>query len=437
MKHTDDICTFLPIQEFRGQCEVPGDKSISHRSIIFGSIAEGVTEITNFLPGLDCMSTIDVFRRMGVTIDVVSPTHIRVSGRGMEGLQEPADILDVGNSGTTIRLLSGLLSGTAFYSVMTGDQSIRRRPMNRVQQPLSLMGAQIYGRDRGNLAPLAIVGTKLQAITYASPVASAQIKSSILLAGLWADGHTTVTEPTKSRDHTERMLKAFGGEVVVEGNSVTVTGGVPKLQGQNICVPGDISSAAFLMVAASIIPNSEICIENVGVNPTRSGIIDGLLAMNADIQLVNHRMFGEEPVADIIVKSRQLKGTVIGGDLIPRLIDEIPVLLVAAAVADGKTLIKDAKELRVKETDRIQVMHDELGKVGIRSTPLADGMEIDGNQHFTGGHIETHHDHRIGMAFAVAACIAQQAITISDYCAVQVSFPNFTEIMTRLGARCE
>ncbi|OEF98721.1 3-phosphoshikimate 1-carboxyvinyltransferase [Desulfuribacillus alkaliarsenatis] len=429
--------SFFPAKKLQGETEVPGDKSISHRAIIFGSIAEGTTKIENFLPGLDCLSTIDCFRRLGVNITAKSNTSIIVNGVGLQGLNEPTDILDVGNSGTTIRLLSGLLSGTNFYSVMTGDASIRKRPMDRVKKPLEQMGARIHGRDNGRLAPLSIIGTKLTPIHYQSPVASAQIKSSILLAGIWAEGHIKVTEPTKSRDHTELMYKTFGGDIEVEGNTVTIAGGSTRLSAQEVQVPGDISSAAFLMVAASIVPNSEVLIKNVGVNPTRSGIIDALQAMNANIKLTNERKYGEEPVADILVTSSHLKGTIIEGNLIPRLIDEVPILLIAAALAEGDTIVKDAKELRVKETDRIQVMHDELLKVGIISTPKEDGIEIAGNQMISGGTIDSHHDHRIGMAFAVAALTAKDKIEIENYDAVKVSFPNFTEVMTALGAKCE
>jgi len=434
---SDNTCTFLPIKKLDGECQVAGDKSISHRAIIFGSISKGITEISNFLPGLDCLSTIDCFRKMGVSIEVNNETNVKIYGVSLNGLKEPSDILNVGNSGTTIRLLTGLLSGTSFYSVMTGDASIRKRPMNRVTNPLTQMGAKIYGRDNNNLAPVTILGSKLNPISYQSPVASAQIKSSILLAGLWADGKTTVIEPAKSRDHTERMFLSFGGELINGDKSTTITGDIPKLVGQKIEIPGDVSSAAFLMVAASIVPNSEICIKNVGINPTRSGIIDALIAMGANIQLSNQRYFGQEPVADIIVKYSQLQGTVIEGDIIPRLIDEIPVLLIAAAVANGKTIIKDAKELRVKETDRIQVMYEQLMSLGVISTPKDDGIEIDGNQIFDGGIIDTNHDHRIGMAFAVVACIAKAKIKILNYDAVKVSFPNFTEVMTLLGAKKE
>jgi len=437
LSNSDNTCTFLPIKRLDGECQVAGDKSISHRAVIFGSISEGITEISNFLPGLDCLSTIDCFRKMGVAIEVTNKTNVKIYGVGLKGLKEPSDILDVGNSGTTIRLLTGLLSGTEFYSVMTGDDSIRKRPMNRVTNPLVQMGAKIYGRNNNNLAPVTIIGSKLNPICYQSPVASAQIKSSILLAGLWAEGKTTVIEPTKSRDHTERMFTSFGGELANEDKSTTITGDIPKLFGQKIEIPGDISSAAFLIVAASIVPNSEICIKNVGVNPTRSGIIDALLAMGAYIHLINQRNFGEEPVADIIVKSSELQGTIIEGEIIPRLIDEIPVLLIAASVAKGQTIIKDAKELRVKETDRIQVMHEQLLSLGVISTPKEDGIEIDGNQIFNGGTIDTNHDHRIGMAFAVAACIARDKIKILNYDSVKVSFPNFTEVMTLLGAKYE
>ncbi|OEH85926.1 3-phosphoshikimate 1-carboxyvinyltransferase [Desulfuribacillus stibiiarsenatis] len=428
---------FHPISTLTGECEVPGDKSISHRAVIFGSISKGITEINNFLPGLDCISTISCFQKLGVEIKQKTSSTVIVKGVGLHGLLEPYDVLDVGNSGTTIRLLTGLLSGTKFYSVLTGDSSIRKRPMKRVKEPLQQMGANLMGRDQGNLAPITIIGAPLQPMHYHSPVASAQVKSSILLAGLWVDGQTVVTEPTKSRDHTERMYTSFGGSLHVDGNTVTILGGSPKLEGQKVNVPGDISSAAFLMVAASIIPNSEICIRNVGMNPTRSGIVDALLAMNADIEIINERKYGEELVADFIVRSSNLIGTEISGDIIPRLIDEIPVLLIAATQAKGKTVIRDAKELRVKETDRIQVMHDELLKLGVITIPREDGMEIDGEQEFTSGTIYTHHDHRIGMCFAIAGCVAKGPIFIEDYDAVKVSFPNFTEVMNSLGAICE
>lgn len=429
-------CTFMPVKGLNGQIKVDGDKSISHRAIIFASIAEGKSEINNFLTGEDCLNTISCFRQMGVEISI-DKNNVFVEANGFRALKEPRNCLDVGNSGTTIRLMAGLLSACNFYSVLTGDDSIRSRPMNRVVDPLKQMGAHIYGRESNKLAPLSIIGSELKAITYNSPVASAQIKSSILLAGLWADGVTKVIEPYKSRDHTERMLISFGGNIIEDEYSAMIKGQNIKLVGQRITVPGDISSAAFLIIAGLLVPNSEIVISDVGINPTRSGIIDILLDMGANIQLVNKRMFANEPVADLIVKSSNLKGTIIQGSIIPRLIDELPVLMIAAAVAEGKTVIKDAAELRVKETDRIQVMHDQLLKVGVLSNPTSDGIIIEGGQIFKTGRIDTYGDHRIGMAFAIAACIADGPITIDAFDAVNISFPNFLNIMKSIGANYE
>ncbi|QGG47734.1 3-phosphoshikimate 1-carboxyvinyltransferase [Heliorestis convoluta] len=416
----------------QGDLTVPGDKSISHRAVMFGSLAKGQTRIKNFLPGQDCLSTIACFRKMGIAISQPTATEVIVQGQGLQGLQEPGDVLDVGNSGTTMRLMTGILSGQPFFSVLTGDDSIRSRPMGRVTEPLKKMGATILGRQDSKKAPLAVAGTgrPLQAIDYSTPVASAQIKSAILLAGLYGDGITTVREPHRSRDHTERMLTAFGATIrqstnpSVEGFFSSIES-FPTLQGQDIEVPGDISSAAFLLVAASIVPQSQLRIRNVGVNPTRDGIIEVLQAMGSSIQQENERIVAGEPVADLIVKSASLQGTTIGGDLIPRLIDEIPILAVAALCAQGKTVIRDAAELRVKESDRIAVLAGELRKMGATIEEHPDGMTICGFQRLQGATVESKGDHRIAMALAIAALVAEGSTTIQDAGAVDVSFPGF------------
>lgn len=415
----------------QGALHVPGDKSISHRAVMFGAISAGTTEITGFLPGADCKSTIRCFRSLGVEIEERAPDHVIVHGRGLDGLQEPGDVLDVGNSGTTIRLLSGLLAGQPFFSVLTGDASIRRRPMDRVAIPLRQMGARISGRQNGRLAPLAIGGTALQPIHYRSPVASAQVKSSILLAGLTCAGETSVTEPAQSRDHTERMLRGFGAEVRVEGLTAAVRGR-PRLTGRPVAVPGDISSAAFFLVAASIVPGSEVLIQGVGVNPTRTGVLDALLAMGARIERLNPRDAAGEPVADLLVRGADLRATTIAGELIPRLVDEIPVLAVAACFAAGTTVIRNAEELRVKESDRIACMVAELRKLGARVEELPDGMVIEGGHPLRGAAVQSHDDHRMAMALAVAGLAADGEVQISGAGAVDVSFPGFADVLDSL-----
>ncbi|MGZ4030651.1 MAG: 3-phosphoshikimate 1-carboxyvinyltransferase [Tumebacillaceae bacterium] len=421
-----------PTQHLRGEVNVPGDKSISHRAVMFGSLAEGETRVRGFLPGADCLSTVDCFRKLGVQIDVLSPTELVVHGVGMNGLQEPTDLLDVGNSGTTARLMLGILAGQPFHATITGDSSIRRRPMARVSVPLRQMGAKIDGREEGRLAPLAVRGQRLQAMHYDMPVASAQVKSAVLLAGLFADGNTSVRETEATRDHTERMLRAFGVDVQTEDNVVTVPGG-SVLRATDIDVPGDISSAAFLLVAATILPGSDVTIRNVGVNPTRTGILDVLREMGADIEELNVRESGGEPIADLRVRGGQLRGTVVSGAIIPRLIDEVPVLAVAATQAEGVTEIRDAAELKVKESNRIATTANELRKFGAVVEELEDGLRITGRTKLQGGaQIDTYHDHRIAMAMAVAGLVAEGTTTIDDWESVDVSFPGFHELLQNL-----
>lgn len=417
-----------------GTVTVPGDKSISHRAIMLGALAQGRTEITNFLAGADCLSTARCFQAMGVRIDGLGSPTVTVQGKGLRGLQEPEDILDVGNSGTTMRLMLGILSGQRFFTALTGDSTIRRRPMGRVVKPLSEMGAQIWGRREAALAPLAVQGGSLKPLSYRSPVASAQVKSAVLLAGLYCDGNTTVTENEKSRDHTERMLRYFGASVRENGNTVTVSG-YPVLEGRPVEVPGDISSAAFFLVAASIVPNSELLIRNVGVNPTRDGVLEVLREMGADIREVDRREQSGEPVADLLVKSAPLHGVTIGGAVIPRLIDEIPVLAVAAAAAEGETLIKDAQELRVKETDRISAVTAELTKFGVPVEALPDGMRIQGGRPLSGAVCETYHDHRMAMSMAVAGLAARGETLIANPECMDVSFPGFANILLGLTGK--
>lgn len=420
--------TVHPAGGLHGEITVPGDKSISHRSIMFGSLAAGTTTVHGFLQGEDNRATLNAFRSMGVKIEELPGGELRIEGRGLHGLAEPADIIDCGNSGTTIRLLTGLLSGQAFFSVLTGDQYLRKRPMKRVVAPLTTMGARIWGRGEGNLAPLAIKGGGIRAADYDSPIASAQVKSALLLAGLYADGVTTVREPHLSRDHSERMLAYFGAEVRPFPGGVSVSG-KPSLEGREVFVPGDISSAAFFMVAALVTPGTELLIRNVGVNPTRSGVIDILQEMGGALALTNQRELSGEPVADILVKSSHLKGIEIGGAVVPRAIDEFPVISVAAAFAEGATTIRDARELRVKETDRIAAMTSELNRLGAQVEPREDGMEIVGVEKLHGGLVASHGDHRIAMSMAVAALRADAPVTIEDTGCTATSFPRFWELL--------
>ena len=425
MAETRIVTSSTPL---RGEMTVPGDKSISHRSIMLGSLALGTTVVRGFLHGEDNHSTLRAFRAMGIEINEEENGVIVIAGKGLDGLQEPGDVLDCGNSGTTIRLMSGLLAGQKFFSVVTGDRYLRKRPMKRVVTPLTQMGARIWGRCGGDLAPLAFQGGELTPIDYTSPISSAQVKSAILLAGLSCDGTTTVREPHLSRDHSERMLSYFGADIRPFAGGVSLVGR-PRLEGREVVVPGDISSAAFFIVAALIVPSSELLIRNVGVNPTRSGIIDILRAMGGNIELLDERTVSGEPVADLLVRASSLHGIEIGGAVVPRAIDEFPVISVAAACASGQTIIRDARELRVKETDRIAAMVTEMSKLGaiLESTP--DGMIIAGGAQLHGAAVESFGDHRIAMSCAIAALQAGSAVTIHDTGCTATSFPNFWELL--------
>lgn len=415
----------------RGTVTVPGDKSISHRAVMMGAIAEGETFIRNFLTGEDCLSTMKCFQQLGIEFRGPVNGELLVRGRGLHGLKEPEDILDAGNSGTTIRLITGLLSGQPFFSVISGDRSLNSRPMGRVAVPLRQMGAVIMGRRENTLAPLSIRGGKLKGIDYISPVASAQVKSSILLAGLYAEGITSVSEPLKSRDHTERMLKYFGADLEIDGNRVAVRGG-NVLRGGEITVPGDISSAAFLLVAATVVPDSDITIKNVGTNPTRDGIIIALRQMGADIEILDCREINGEPVSDIRVRSAGLRGATVEGALIPRMIDEIPALAVAAAAAEGETVVRDASELKVKESNRISAIVEELKKFGADIEELPDGFKIRPVGRLRGATVNSRRDHRIAMSMAVAGLISEGRTLISESDCVNISFPGFYDVLKSL-----
>ncbi len=419
-----------PVKRLSGEIRVQGDKSVSHRAVIIGSIADGLTRVTNFLPSDDCIRTIKAFESMGVTIKIDGDS-LEIYGKGPSSLTEPPDVMDMGNSGTSARLLAGLLSGQPFFSVMTGDNSLRRRPMKRVIEPLRMMGANVWGRREGEFLPLCIKGGVLQGISYRMPVASAQVKSSILLAGLFAKGKTTIEERMATRDHTERMLEYFGVNVVRNGVTVTIEGS-QGLRPRDIEIPGDISGAAFFMVGASIIEGSEIVIKDVGINPTRTGIIDVLREMGASIEVYNLRDMGREPVGDIKIRSAPLKGIEIKGDRIPRVVDELPVVCIAAAVAEGETLIKDAAELRVKESDRIAVMAECLSSLGVEVKILEDGMRIKGVKGLKGVVCHSHGDHRIAMSMAIAGLVAEGETLIEDTECINTSFPKFEEILKEI-----
>lgn len=407
----------------KGNVVVPGDKSISHRAVMLGSIAKGKTQITGFLNGEDCLHTIDIFQQLGVSIER-DGTNVTVDSPGMQGWQTPSGALYAGNSGTTARLMLGILAGSTIKSVLTGDESLSRRPMNRVTLPLSFMGASIAGDLDGNLLPLSIIGGTLTAIDYDMPVASAQVKSSILFAGLNVKGTTTISEETVSRDHTERMLVQFGADVQVEGNKVHVKGG-KKLRGTNVIVPGDISSAAFFMAAAAMIKGSSVTFTNVGLNPTRTGILDVLKNMGARVEILEKVDGIGEPYGTVKISNEGLQGTEISGDLIPRLIDELPVIALLATQADGTTIIKDAGELRVKETDRIAAVTSELAKIGANIEATDDGMIIHGPTELSGGTLASYGDHRLGMMAAIAALIASAPIRIEDPACIAISYPGF------------
>ncbi len=418
-----------PVQ-LNGTMKVPGDKSISHRSVMFGALAHGKTTVTGLLTGDDCLSTIECFQKLGVEIKR-DGEYVEIYGKGLEGLKEPTEVLNVGNSGTTIRLLLGILANLPFHTTVIGDESIAKRPMGRVTLPLKEMGAKIDGREDGKFTPISIRGGNLRGINYQSPVASAQVKSAILLAGLNASGITSVTEPEDSRDHTERMLQAFGCNVKVDGLTKSIEGG-QKLQATAIDVPGDISSAAFFLVAGAIVNNSSIKIKNVGINPTRTGILDILEKMDANITIENANHEASEPYADIAVETSNLQAVEISGDIIPRLIDEIPILALAATQAEGTTIIKDAAELKVKETNRIDTVVAELKKMGANIEATEDGMKITGPTKLHGARVSSHGDHRIGMMLAVASCIASGVTEIENTSAITISYPGFFEQLQAL-----
>lgn len=421
-----------PGGNLQGNLRVPGDKSISHRSIMFGSLAEGITNVEGFLEGDDALATLRAFRDMGVTIEGPVNGKVRIHGVGLHGLKAPRNPLDLGNSGTSMRLLSGLMAGQDFDVVMIGDESLSKRPMERVAKPLRTMGAVIETTGEKGAPPVTVRGgKKLSGIHYDMPMASAQVKSGVLLAGLYADGETSVTEPAPTRDHTERMLRGFGYKVEVNGPTARLQGG-GKLVATKIDVPADISSAAFFMVGASIADGSDVTLQHVGINPTRTGVIDILKLMGANIELLNPREVGGEPVADIRVRAARLHGIEIPEHLVPLAIDEFPVLFVAAACASGRTVLTGAEELRVKESDRIQVMADGLHTLGIKAEPTADGIVIDGGQ-LGAGTVVSHGDHRIAMAFAIAALRASGPITVEDCANVTTSFPGFVELAAHAG----
>ena len=418
------------LTNLHGELTVPGDKSISHRAVMFGSLAKGTTKITHFLEGADCLSTISCFRKMGIDIENNSG-EILVHGKGLHGLSAPVDILDVGNSGTTTRLISGILAGQNFVSELTGDDSIQSRPMKRIMTPLLSMGADIASIKGNNCVPLRIIGHPLKAIHYDSPVASAQVKSCVLLAGMYSDGITSVTEPVLSRNHTEIMLNYFGAQVTSEGTTAPIAP-EPSLFAREITVPGDISSAAYFIAAGLLVPGSEILLKNVGINPTRDGLLRVCKDMGADITLLNVNMEGE-PTADLLVRTSSLHGTTVGGEIIPTLIDEIPMIAVMAAFAEGTTVIKDAKELKVKESDRILVMAENLSRMGADITPTDDGMIIHGGKPLHGAEIDSYLDHRVAMSFAVAGLLCDGPLSIKGGDCVKISYPEFYEDLYRLG----
>jgi len=418
----------------RGEVTPPGDKSISHRAVILNSIAQGRARIENFAPGADLGATVSCLRALGVGI-IEEGDMLTVSGAGREGFREPPDVLNAGNSATTMRLLAGLLAAQPFLSLVTGDESLRSRPMYRLIQPLRLMGAEIWGRGNDSLAPLAIKGNRLKGIDYRLPIASAQIKSAILIAALFAQGTTTVEEPAPSRDHTERLLRNMGVNVESDGPRIVLIPNSSPLSPIDVHIPGDISSAAYWLIAGAIHPNAHIKVMNTGINPTRSGIIDVLLQMGAKLRVERERVVGGEPVADLAVESSDLVGTEIGGSLIPRLIDEIPLIALAGAFARGTTTIRDAQELRVKESDRIGATVKELSKLGADIDGLPDGMVIRGGRKLQGGDCSSHQDHRLAMTLGIAALVAQGETVIHDAQVVEMSYPNFWQDLERLTQR--
>lgn len=420
---------FKPVKHMSGEVTIPGDKSISHRAVMFGSLADGLTEVTNFLQGADCLSTIEAFRKMGIVIEN-TPEKILIHGKGLHGLTSPSSVLDMGNSGTTTRLISGILAGQSFESTLTGDASIQKRPMRRIMEPLSMMGGNIVSVNDNDCAPLHITGAPLHGIHYHSKVASAQVKSAILLAGLYADGETLVTEPSLSRNHTEIMLRYFGADLNSEDKTAKVCP-EPHLQGQKIHVPGDISSAAYYIAAGLLVPGAEILIKNVGINPTRDGILKVARKMGGNITLLNENYDGE-PTADLLVKHSRLHGITIEGDIIPTLIDELPVINIMAACAEGTTVIRDAAELKVKESNRIDVMVQYLSAMGCDITGTDDGMIIVGGNPLHGTEVDSHLDHRIAMSFAIASLIADGETEIKGSDVVTISYPDFYADLARL-----
>lgn len=419
------------IKKLKGNISVPGDKSISHRSLILGSIAQGETRIYNFLNSLDCLKTLECMQALGAEIELDKDNSVKIKGKGLYGLQEPKDILDVGNSGTTIRLLTGLLSGQNFYSVLNGDNSIRRRPMKRVTQPLRLMGADIWGRKDGQFAPLNVRGNKLNPLHYTLPVASAQVKTALLLAGLYTVGETVIKEPLPTRDHTERMLEIMQADIKNSPLEIKIKGG-KQLKGTDIFIPGDISSAAYFVAAASMLRDSQIIIKHVGVNPTRTGIIEILNKMGAKINILNYQIKSNEPQADLKIEYSELKGMEIKEEMMPFLIDELPLIAVVATQAQGKTVVSGARELRVKETDRIKAIVSELKKMGADIEEKEDGFIVTGPSRLKGAVCESYNDHRIAMSLAVAALLAEGKTVIKNSECIDISFPGFEKTLQKL-----
>jgi 3-phosphoshikimate 1-carboxyvinyltransferase len=419
------------INQLKGNISVPGDKSISHRSLILGSIAQGETRIYNFLNSLDCLQTFECMQSLGAEIELSEDNFIKIKGKGLYGLQEPKDMLEVGNSGTTIRLLAGLLSGQNFYSVLNGDNSIRKRPMKRVVQPLRLMGADIWGREDGQLAPLSIKGSLLNPLQYTLPVASAQVKSALLLAGLYAAGETIIKEPLPTRDHTERMLSIMQADIMISHQEIIIIGG-KYLKGTDLFIPGDISSAAYFIAAASILKDSQIVISQVGVNPTRTGIIKILKRMGAKINILNYQIKSNEPQADLEIEYSELKGISIMPEEVPFLIDELPLIALVATQAQGKTIVSGAKELRVKETDRLKAIVSELKKMGANIQEKEDGFIVVGPSKLQGAACESYHDHRIAMSLAIAALLAEGKTVIKNSECIDISFPGFENTLQKL-----
>lgn len=437
MAKQDAIRTIKPCPRLEGEITLPGDKSISHRAVILNSLARGAAEVDNFAPGKDCLATVRCLRTLGVEIGKKGSRNfptLLVSGAGKDGLKEAANVLNAGDSGTTMRLLGGLLSCQPFLSIITGDASLRSRPMGRLIEPLRLMGAEIYGRGKDSFAPLVIKGGKLRGIDFILPVPSAQIKSAILLAGLFAQSNTVLRQPTASRDHTERLLKQMGASLESNGNRISLMPLTSPLSPLSFHIPGDISSAAYFLVAGAIHPNARIAIRNCGINPTRTGIIDTLIAMGAELKIENERWEAGEPLADIVIKSSELRGIEVGGDTIPRLIDEIPVLAVAGCVAKGKTVIRDAAELRVKESDRIAALSKELSRLGAEVEELPDGMVIHGGKTLSGTEVDSHFDHRLAMSLAIAGLVAKGGTTIKHDQVAQISYPAFWQDLMSLRA---